>query len=205
MASGRQARTRLASAAVVRAAHELFAERGYTATTVEEISRRSDVPVATVYRLFSSKLGILTALIDVAVAGAEGAGRLENQPAAQALLREPDPARLLAGFAAICRQVNVRTAPLYRILAGAAASGGDAASLLAERAKLRDAGQKQIARALARGGALRRGIRERDAADVIHAVMSPEVFQLLVGDRGWRPERYEKWLAQTLVDQLLPK
>ena len=57
----------------------------------------------------------------------------------------------------------------------------------------------------ARAGALRPGVRERDAADVIHALMSPEVFQLLVGDRGWQPQRYERWLSQTLVDQLLPR
>jgi hypothetical protein len=34
--------------------------------------------------------------------------------------------------------------------------------------------------------------------------MSPEVYRLLVHDRGWPPERYEQWLGQTLIDQLLP-
>jgi hypothetical protein len=33
--------------------------------------------------------------------------------------------------------------------------------------------------------------------------MSPEVYRLLVGDRGWPAERYERWLAATLVHQLL--
>jgi len=46
--------------------------------------------------------------------------------------------------------------------------------------------------------------RERDAADLIHAFLSPEVYRLLVVDRQWKPERYERWLTQTLVDQLLP-
>lgn len=203
--TGRQARTRLAHAAVVQGARALFLERGYSATTVEMISERSDVPPATVYRLFSSKIGILTALIDAAVTGAEGAGTLVDQPFAQALLHEPDPAKQLAGFAAICRATNVRTAPLYRILVGAAASDRDAAALLAERTESRGAGQRQIARTLARAGALRPGVRERDAADIIHALMSPEVFQLLVEDRGWPEKRYEQWLTQTLIDQLLPR
>jgi AcrR family transcriptional regulator len=172
---------------------------------MEAISDRSDVPPATVYRLFSSKLGILTALVDATVTGAGGPAALADQPAAQALLAEPDPARQLAGFAAICRETNVRIAPLYRVLANAAASDRDAAALLAERAGYRGAGQQQIARVLARRGALRPGVRERDAADVIHALMSPEVFQLLVGDRGWSPRRYEQWLSETLVDQLLPR
>lgn len=202
---GQQARTRLARAAVVDSARALFVERGYAATTIDAISGRSDVPPATVYRLFSSKLGILKALIDVAVAGSADAAPLAEQPAARALLDETDPARQLAGFAAICREVNVPTAPLYRILASAADSDRDAAVLLSERAQQRSSGQKQIARALARASALRPGMRERDAADIIHALMSPEVYRLLVADCGWSPERYEQWLAQTLIDQLLPR
>jgi hypothetical protein len=50
---------------------------------------------------------------------------------------------------------------------------------------------------------LRTGLRERDAGDIIHALVSPEVYGLLVVDRGWQAERYETWLTQTLVDQLL--
>jgi len=34
--------------------------------------------------------------------------------------------------------------------------------------------------------------------------MSPDVYRLLVTERGWAPERYERWLAATLSDQLLP-
>ena len=75
--------------------------------------------------------------------------------------------------------------------------------LLAEQTRNRQRGQAQIARSLARGGALRPGLRERDAADIIHALMSPEVYRLLVGDRGWTPGRYEQWLAETLIGQLL--
>jgi len=65
--AARQARTRRTWAAVVEAAQSLFVERGYAATTIEAISDRSDTPQATVYRLFSSKLGILKALLDVSI------------------------------------------------------------------------------------------------------------------------------------------
>ncbi len=50
---------------------------------------------------------------------------------------------------------------------------------------------------------LRAGMRECDAADVIHALMSPDVYRLLVVDRGWKPARYREWLTTTLVQQLL--
>src|SRR6266542_4419462 len=96
-----------------------------------------------------------------------------------------------------------RAEPVYRILVSAAGSDPDAAALLAEQTRQRDQGQEQIARSLARTGALRPGLRERDVADIIHALMSPEVYRLLVGDRGWPPQRYEQWLKDALTGQLL--
>jgi hypothetical protein len=101
--------------------------------------------------------------------------------------------------------VNSRTAAIYRILVSAAASDPDAAALLDELTSQRQAGQGRIARSLARAGALRPKLRERDAGDVIHALASPELYGLLVVDRGWSPARYETWLTETLVDQLLAR
>ncbi len=198
-----QARTRLARAAVLDAARTLFFERGYGATTIEAISARSDVPPATVYRLFSSKRGILKALLDVSIVGDDEAVPLADRPPVRSVSAAPDPGSKVAGFVAIAAQVNSRTAAIYRILVSAAASDPDAAALLDELARQRQEGQGALARSLARAGALRPKLRERDAGDIIHALMSPEVYRLLVVDRGWPPERYEKWLTETLVDQLL--
>ncbi len=198
-----QARTRLARAAVVDAARTLFLERGYGATTIEAISALSDVPPATVYRLFSSKRGILKALLDVSIVGDAQAVPLADRPHVRSLLADQDPKNQLAGLVGITAQVNSRTAPIYRILVSAAGSGPDAAALLDEQTRQRQQGQGLIARSLARAGALRPKLRERDAADIIHALMSPEVYRLLVLDRGWPPERYERWLTGILIDQLL--
>ncbi len=41
------------------------------------------------------------------------------------------------------------------------------------------------------------------AADLIHALASPELYRLLVADKGWGIDRYEHWLLDTLVAQLL--
>jgi AcrR family transcriptional regulator len=202
--AGGQARTRLARAAVAGAARTLFLERGYAATTIGAISDLSDVPPATVYRLFSSKLGILKELLAVSIAGDDVDIALEDRPHVRALLADPDPRNRLSGFAGITSGIMSRTEPLYRILVSAAGSDPDAAALLAEQTRHRQQGQGRIARSLARAGALRPELRERDAADIIHALMSPEVYRLLVGDRGWPSERYEQWLKQILIDQLLP-
>jgi AcrR family transcriptional regulator len=200
---GGQARTRLARAAVIEAARTLFLERGYAATTIEAISDLSDVPPATVYRLLSSKRGILKALFDVSITGDDEAVPLQDRPHVQALISDLDPREQLSGFVAISRGIMARTEPVYRILVSAAGSDPDAAALLAEQTRHRQDGQGQIAGLLAHEGALRPELSERDAADIIHALMSPEVYRLLVGDRAWDPERYEQWLKGTLIHQLL--
>ena len=198
-----QARTRLARAAVVDAARTLFLERGYGSTTIEAISAVSDVPAATVYRLFASKRGILKALLDLSIVGDDESVPLADRPHVRSLVADPDPRKQLAGFVGVTAQVNSRTAPIYRILVSAAASDPDAAALLDELTRQRQQGQRMIARSLARAGALLPELRERDAADIVHALMSPEVYRLFVQDRGWKPERYERWLRKTLIDQLL--
>jgi hypothetical protein len=156
-----------------------------------------------VYRLFSSKLGILNAVLDVSVVGDDEAVAMLDRPQVHALLADPEPEMQLAGFAALLRDVMSRAGPVHRILADAAKSDEDAAALLADFGRQRHEGQHRIARSLARSRALRPGLRERDAADIIHALASPEVYGLLVSDRGWSEDRYESWLRAILIDQLL--
>lgn len=198
-----QARTRLARLAVIDAARRLFLELGYGATTVEAVSREADVPPATVYRLFSSKLGILRSLIDVSIGGDDEDVPVADRREVRALATEDDPAALLAGFVGFTVQVNERVAPIYRILVSAAGTEPDAAALLDDLTRQRQQGQQVIARSLVRAGALRPGLRAGDVADLVHALLSPELYRLLVVDRGWDLERYRRWLTSTLAGQLL--
>ena len=36
-----------------------------------------------------------------------------------------------------------------------------------------------------------------EAADIVRATNAAEMYQLLVGQRGWSPQRYERFLADT--------
>jgi hypothetical protein len=161
-----------------------------------------------VYRLFSSKLRLLQALFNSVLH--EGAVNADGTPATApdhprlaALLAEPDPRLQVAAFASIAREVLSRGAEVYPILVTAAGSDPQAAELLAAYAWTREQGQGHISRCLAGRHALRAGLTERDAADIIHALASPEVYRLLVIGRGWPPARYEYWLSATLATQLL--
>ena len=198
-----QARTRLARVAVIEAARTLFIERGYGATTIDAISALADVPSATLYRLFSSKLGILKALLDVSIAGDPEPVPVADRPSVQSLFADPEQKRMIARFVGVVARINSRTAPVYRILVSAADTDPEAATLLAELTGQRQQGQGRLAHALAQNAALRAKLKEREAADIIHGLASPELYGLFVSDRGWPLKRYEKWLTDLLIDQLL--
>lgn len=198
-----QARTRLARGAVIAAARQLFVDRGYTGTTMEAISERADVPPATMYRLFSSKAGILKALLDVSIAGDDRPVAVPQRPEVRAAVTADDPREQLAAFVDITRTINTRAGAVYEVLVSAAHTEPEAAALLDVISRQRHEGQRNLARSLARKGALREGMKQRDAEDVIHALMSPEVYRLLVVDRGWTPERYADWLTDSLAGLLL--
>ena len=185
------------------AARQLFVERGYGATTVEAIGKAAGVPVATVYRLFSSMVGILKALLDASIAGDDDEVPVAARPHVRDLLEDSDVRRQLHGFVLLAADINGRTAPVYGVLVTAAGSDPEAATLLEHLTSQRQEGQRLIARAVARAGRLRADLRERDAADIIHALLSPELYRLLVGDRRWAVDRYEWWLSDTIAAQLL--
>jgi AcrR family transcriptional regulator len=199
---GEQTRTRNARRAVVEAARHLFTEDGYARTTVTAISRRAGVPEPTVYRLFSSKVGILQSVLDVSIAGDDEPVPVAERPAVSGLLDGGDAGTVLAGFAAVTTEINRRSTDLFHVLSRAADANPEAAALFARLLGQRDAGQGVLVRALHERGLLRDGLTADRARDVVHALMAPEVYRLLVVDRGWSPEEYRDWAAATLVQQL---
>lgn len=196
-------RTRLVRAAITDAARGLFLERGFAATTMQEISAASGIPPATVYRLMSSKVGILKALLDIAPGGDDDQIAFADRPQVRALTASTDADQAVEGFAALAGDVMGRLSPIHAILVGAAAADADAAALLAESVRQRQEGQGRFAQALERSGRLRREVTAREAADLVHALASPEVYRLLTVDRGWTRDRYVRWLADSLRAQLL--
>ena len=188
---------------VVEVARRLFFERGYPATSMEAISVAADVPQATLYRLFPSKSAVLKDVVDVTAVGDDEPVALHDRPEVRALHHEPDPVKYLAGFARVARLVRERIEPVRRMLHSASAVDAEAAAMLATLAQQRYAGQGLVVRGLVDRDALRDGLTEDSAHDVIYALMSPELANVLIDERGWTIDRYEQWLASTLCEVLL--
>jgi AcrR family transcriptional regulator len=199
----REARTRATRARVILAARELFVANGYAATSVDAIGAAADVPMATVYRLFGGKRGILVEVLNVLAVGDDEPVALHDRPEVRALRDEPDPRRFLAGFAHVARGVLDRTGPLQQVVRSAAVVDPEAAEILAKIDRERAAGQANVARGLAERGALPTGMSETEVLDVIYTLMSPQVYHVLTAERGWDSDRYERWLARTMCSTLL--
>lgn len=60
---GREAKREARREAILHAAHDLFLEKGYEATTLSDVVRRSGGSLATLYELFENKPGLLRALV----------------------------------------------------------------------------------------------------------------------------------------------
>src|SRR6266516_3456095 len=56
---------------IVEAARQLLQSEGYAGMTIEAIAQRAEVSAQSVYAIFKSKTGILTALLDQSTFGAD--------------------------------------------------------------------------------------------------------------------------------------
>ena len=109
--------------------------------------------------------------------------------------------RLLARFS---RGILERTHSAHRILHTAAASDPNAADLQRRDTARRCEGQRAYIDMLLANGALRDGLTADDAADTYSALANPTTYMFLIVERGWSPDRFEQWLADSLARLLLP-
>lgn len=201
--SRRRAQTGETRHRVIEAARRLFLERGYPATTIEAVSEASDTPLATLYRLFGSKRGVLKAVLDVTFVGDEEPVALHDRPDALQAASESGPRRMLGGYAHLARTVLERSAPLQQVLRTAAIVDVEAAALLDELRQQRAQGQARVVSGLQARNALSGRITPEEALDIIYALMSPELHWLLTRERGWDNDQYETWLTSTLHSTLV--
>jgi AcrR family transcriptional regulator len=203
--AGRAEQARLARRRVVDAARDLLLERGYAATTISEIARRAGVSPETVYKSFGSKAAIAKQVYDVMLVGDDEPVPLGDRPEVHAIAAEPDRARKLMRYAALSRTLSERVGPLLGILVGARSGDPELEALARTMNAERLAGTTVLVEHLAAAGGLRPGLSVERARDVIWALISPELYFLLVGERGWTADEYEAWLARSMVDGVLAR
>ncbi|MBV9140664.1 MAG: TetR/AcrR family transcriptional regulator [Pseudonocardiales bacterium] len=189
-----------ASDKILHAALSLFVTRGYPATTVEMIAREAGVAVQTVYFSFRAKANILTQLVDLNVTGDTAA--LQRAWVTEAIT-EPDPARQLEIQVKGTATMHSRVAPLLGVLCRASDTDPAVAQLWRTNQEQRRALHRQLMTALRRKGGLSPGMRLSQAVDISYAMLGPELFQVLVTERGWSIAEWERWILGVLRRELL--
>jgi AcrR family transcriptional regulator len=184
--------------AIVGAARRLLTGGGgLRGATMETIAAEAGVSVQTVYATYGSKTAILIALLDRLETDAVPGGG-ETGPAG-------DPGAQLKALVGFHRRRYERGADVIAVGLGSAAGDPDVAAHVDTGHRRRRAAQAALVGTWHREGALRDGLSRREAADVLWALTSPDLYLLHVRGSGWSPSRYATWLTRTLEDLLLAR
>jgi AcrR family transcriptional regulator len=188
---------------IIEAARRVFLDKGYAAATMAAIAQSGGVALDTVYATVGKKPSLFQLLIETAISGSDTPVAAAERDYVRAIRAETDAARKLKLYAAALRRIQPRLAPLVRVLQGAAAFDPELAALWRGISQRRAKNMRLLAKELSATGRLRRRLSVARAADVIWSMNSPEFYLLLVEQRRWSPEEFERWLADALIRLLL--
>jgi AcrR family transcriptional regulator len=199
----RQEQARLTQRAILDAALPLFVERGYAGTSLADIAQAAGVALKTVQAIFGTKAKLLSALWDVTVAGDDAAISVAERAWFREMLGEPDARRQLELGARVARRIKHRVGALTEVVRRAAQADPEIGDLWQQMQDQFLENQTMLAESLAAKGALRGGLDVAEVAEMLGTLNHPSVYYLLVYERGWSEERYEQWLADVFIHQLL--
>ena len=199
----RQAQAGETRSAIVRAARDLFIERGYGHTTVQDIARAAGVSVETIYGSVGRKPELLHRAWDITVGGDEEEVVFHERPEVIAIRAERDLARRLKLHAAFSTKTAQRIGPFQLMVQSAAGADPAAAAMLEEMGRQRLAGISVMAAEAAATGQL--AVSEEECRDVIWSMTDGTLWHRLVNERGWTNERFAEWLGDLWVDRLVKR
>jgi AcrR family transcriptional regulator len=187
---------------ILDAARDLFVERGYGATMLQDIADRAGVSVQTIYFIYGNKRTLLKEMTDTAIAGdVEPIATMDRPWFREALAARTAAAHLKAHVAGTTRILE-RVAPILKVMEGAAAADPLIAELWSFDGNPRLAVQTAAAESLVTKPGARVGVSAEHAAHVLYGILSPELYLLFVRDCGWSSDRWSAWAYDTLHAQL---
>lgn len=204
-ASRRREQARENRARVLSAAGRLLLDKGYVDTSMPEVARAAGLSVQTVYKVFSNKAALLKAVFDVSVAGDDEHIPMGQREVIQGIQAEPDAAHKITMYICHLAEGAPRYVPLQLLARDAARADHAAAHVWAQMRQETLTAMTYFARDLLATGQLRDTLTEEDVRDVLWTYHSPELYELLVLERGWPTERYADFLCDALINALGPR
>jgi TetR/AcrR family transcriptional regulator of autoinduction and epiphytic fitness len=200
----RQEQARQTRHAILVAAGRLFVEPGYAATPLTAVASEAGVAVQTVYAIFGNKRQLLSALVDVTVAGDDEQVALPDRPFVAEIRAAVGLRARLVRYAAHLAEVHARQADVMLALAGAATADPDAAAIWRKNADDRYRGMTMLAADLLATGQVHAGLDAGRVADVLWLAGDVRNYDWLVRSRGWSVERYREWFVDSVAAVLRP-
>jgi AcrR family transcriptional regulator len=199
----RRAQADQTRSAIIRAARDLFIERGYGNTTIPDVAQAAGVAVETIYASVGTKAELLHRAWDITVGGDDQDIVFHERPEVLAIRDERDLARRLMLHAAFSTKTAQRIAPFQLMVQSAAGSDPTAGAMLKEMNRQRLIGIGVMAAEAAKTGQL--AVPEEECRDIIWSMTDGMLWHRLVNERGWTNERFAKWLGQLWVERLTNK
>lgn len=192
----RRAQTELTRQRILDAARRLLVGGGYSQVTMQDLALEAGVAYQTLFKRFGNKVQLAMELIDTGFPHvAPALAWLEK------IIEAGDPVAWLRAMGPFSRRINEPCADLFRFMR----ESGD--PTLQARFKATEESRREtlanLGPQLQRSGLLRPDLSGSEAADVVWAMASSEVYAKLVLDLGWAPKRFENWLGEALVGALL--
>jgi AcrR family transcriptional regulator len=187
---------------MVDAARDLFIERGYGVTALQDIADRAGVAVQTIYFTFGNKRTLLKELADITIAGDDAPVATMDRPWFRDALAADTADAQLQGLVQGARGVLERIAPIVEVLRTAATVEPEVAELWPQDPDPRFTVYAAAAKALVTKPDVRAGVTAEHAADVLFGLLSPELYLVLVRDRSWPPDRWQQWTQDLLRHHL---
>jgi AcrR family transcriptional regulator len=183
--------------AIVDAARELFAERGYFATKVDDIAAEARVAPATVYAVTGGKQNLLNILITA----------WTTDPIVERTLSQvdtsTDPAAIIREVASASRTMREAYVDVIRVMLATAPHDQAVAQQEQAATAVYRAALVPIAERLVQLGGLQPGINTADAVDLLWFYFGYSSYLTLTADNGWSYDHAERWLADQATAALL--
>jgi len=188
---------------VLAAAERLLRAQGYADTSMPEIAQAAGVSVQLVYKAFANKATLLKAVFDVSVAGDDDPTPMAERDVIAAIRAEPDAARKITMYVRHLADGADRHMPLQLLARDAAHADHAAADVWEGMREETLTAMTYFAQDLASTGRLRASLTVDEVRDVLWTYHSPECYELLVLERGWRVDRYREFVTRAMITAVL--
>jgi AcrR family transcriptional regulator len=200
-ASRRRAEAARSHARVLEVAERLLLSNGYAATSVAAVATAAGVSAELIYKAFGGKAGLVREIQRRGLLGAGPVAAPERSDAVSAT--DIDARSLLREWTRLSTEVAPRVAPIMLLVRSAAETDADLADLLEQMAAQRLDRMALNAERLTAHAGVRRDLTIEQIRDVMWTYTSPDLYDLLVGQRGWTVDQYREFLFHGLSVQLL--